>query len=790
MGLFALLAAIMLLPPGSATAQQSLPVPELLYYKFDGTGSTVTNYASAAPAGTESASLIGSISQGGTGLCAGALVGTGGASTIDYLNTNWAPDLGNTAWTISFWTSNIPSTTNTHYIFGDVNASGFRCFTGGVAGADNWILRGGGGPDVLVSGGASTTESMTSFVYDPSTSRVYAYLNGVRVNEVVVGAYNLTGDGPFKVGAYSGSNSLPPGSLMDEFGLYNRALSEEEILQLYERKTFETVNISTCNNPYTSPSGNYNWTSSGTYNDTIPNSYCGDSIITVNLTITNNTLQINEQPEDSIAAAGDEVSFSVSATDAISYQWQVDTGSGFSNIANNITYSGATTATLTIRDASGDMTNYRYRCVVTGTCGSINSNEALLTVKVNPSIVFGPLMDQVYGDAIFEIAASSNSDGSFTYGSDNTSVALVSFNTTDNKWYVEIKGAGTASITAYQAAGSLYEADSAKTDLTVNKAVLSITADAKSKVFGAADPALTYTATGYQYSDNNSILTGALNRDAGEDAGEYTINQNTLSAGNNYTISYTASKLTINKAPQIITWNQQLTLGCGGATTVQLTASSNSGLPISYSSSNTAVASINGSTLTAQQSGAASITATQEGNNNYLPATAVIRNLTNSVNGLIKHHFRDAIFFVNENNAYVAWQWYKNGNAVSGATSAYYSEPTALTGTYYVVATDNNGNTVRSCPLTLTGSSLVDRKMLVSPNPAQAGNSATVTINYSSNDLQGAVLIVSDMSGNVLQQVVNITPIQRIQLPSNNGLYIITLLRANGLKESVNVVVK
>ena len=168
----------------------------------------------------------------------------------------------------------------------------------------------------------------------------------------------------------------------------------------------------------------------------------------------------------------------------------------------------------------------------------------------------------------------------------------------------------------------------------------------------------------------------------------------------------------------------------------------------------------------------------------------MVKNLTNSVNGLIKHHFRDAIFFVNENNTYVAWQWYKNGNAVSGATSAYYSEPTALTGTYYVVATDNNGNTVRSCPLTLTGSSLVDRKMLISPNPAQAGNSATVTINYSSNDLQGAALIVSDISGNVLQQVVNITPIQRIQLPSNTGLYIITLLRADGLKETVNVIVK
>jgi hypothetical protein len=49
-----------------------------------------------------------------------------------------------------------------------------------------------------------------------------------------------------------------------------------------------TETIMACDS-YTSPSGNYVWTSSGTYIDTIPNSVGCDSIITINLTVLNST---------------------------------------------------------------------------------------------------------------------------------------------------------------------------------------------------------------------------------------------------------------------------------------------------------------------------------------------------------------------------------------------------------------------------------------------------------------------------------------------------------------------
>ena len=97
-------------------------------------------------------------------------------------------------------------------------------------------------------------------------------------------------------------------------------------------------------------------------------------------------------------------------------------------------------------------------------------------------------------------------------------------------------------------AGSNYTIAYTGANLTINKALLNIAAQAKSKTYGDADPALTYTASGFKNGDTAAIITGALNRNAGENVGSYTINKNTLAAGGNYDVNYTSANLTINKA--------------------------------------------------------------------------------------------------------------------------------------------------------------------------------------------------------------------------------------------------
>lgn len=213
---------------------QGVLTPEVLYYKFDGSGTSVPNYASAPPIGTANATVMGSLTQGTTTLCHGSLIGSGNASTTDYLNTGWTPNLGSGAWTISVRTSGISTSGTLYYIFGDLGTNSFRCFTNGIAGSTNWVIRGAGLTDLYINGGALSTPTMITFVYDPTLGNLKGYLNGILVSTVAQGAVNLTGTGPFKVMGYSTNVGAPAGGLIDEFRLYSHALTAAEVLELYD----------------------------------------------------------------------------------------------------------------------------------------------------------------------------------------------------------------------------------------------------------------------------------------------------------------------------------------------------------------------------------------------------------------------------------------------------------------------------------------------------------------------------------------------------------------------------
>jgi Ca2+-binding RTX toxin-like protein len=90
--------------------------------------------------------------------------------------------------------------------------------------------------------------------------------------------------------------------------------------------------------------------------------------------------------------------------------------------------------------------------------------------------------------------------------------------------------------------------------LTITPAPLTVKADPQTKVYGQPDPALTYQASGFQFSDTAAtVLSGGLTRAAGKNVGDYAIAQGTLAANSNYTLSFTGNTLTVTPAPLTVT---------------------------------------------------------------------------------------------------------------------------------------------------------------------------------------------------------------------------------------------
>ncbi len=125
------------------------------------------------------------------------------------------------------------------------------------------------------------------------------------------------------------------------------------------------------------------------------------------------------QPSNSAVCEGTGTSFTIVATGATSYQWQVDQGGGFVNLSNNSTYSGVTSATLTLSTVTTAMNGYLYRCIATNGSGSTNSNSATLTVTplpINPT-----LLAKI--PATITVADGTPVSATFTAGSGGTGCA-------------------------------------------------------------------------------------------------------------------------------------------------------------------------------------------------------------------------------------------------------------------------------------------------------------------------------------------------------------------------------
>ena len=95
-------------------------------------------------------------------------------------------------------------------------------------------------------------------------------------------------------------------------------------------------------------------------------------------------------PDQSIFAGGNAI-FTVTATNADTYQWQVSTDGGtvFNNIIDGTEYAGTQSTALTVNSADVNKNGFRYRVWASksgASCPAATSASALLTVKVETVI--------------------------------------------------------------------------------------------------------------------------------------------------------------------------------------------------------------------------------------------------------------------------------------------------------------------------------------------------------------------------------------------------------------------
>ncbi len=175
-----------------------------------------------------------------------------------------------------------------------------------------------------------------------------------------------------------------------------------------------------------------------------------------------------------------------------------------------VTLVGAGTCTIAA-DQSGDV-NYNAASQVT---------QSFIVTKADQTITFGTLSGKTYGDAAFNITASSSAGLFITFTSSTTGVCTVLTlddarpgavvgRTSGPQATVTIVGAGTCTIAANQSGSSNYNAAPQVTQtFTVAKASQTITfGTLEGKTFGDAAFAITATATSTEVVVFSSLTTG------------------------------------------------------------------------------------------------------------------------------------------------------------------------------------------------------------------------------------------------------------------------------------------
>jgi len=400
----------------------------------------------------------------------------------------------------------------------------------------------------------------------------------------------------------------------------------------------------------------------GTYYVIVANSAGSTTSDNAVLTVSAGTTAptISTQPGNRSATAGGSASFTVAASGSspFTYQWQRSTNSGstWSSLSNDSTYTGVTTVTLTVGGSTTGMSGDQFRCVVTNSAGSATSNAATLTVS---AVVVAPTISTQPGNQ--PVTAGNNA--SFTVAAGGTSPFTY-------QWQRSTNAGSTWSSLSND---STY-AGVATAGLSVGGTTTGMSGDqfrcvVSNSAGSATSSAATLTVTA-------AVVAPAITTQPGSQA---------VVAGNSVSFTVVAS----GTAPLAYQWRKAGVniIGANSATytigTAQTTDATTYAVVVSNSAGS---ATSNDATLTVTAATLAPSITTQ-------PASVTVTAGTSA-----------SFTVVASGTAPLAYQWRKGGVTISGANSATYTIGSAQTSDAadYAVVVSNSAGSVTSGNATLT----------------------------------------------------------------------------------------
>ena len=163
-----------------------------------------------------------------------------------------------------------------------------------------------------------------------------------------------------------------------------------------------------------------------------------------------------------------------------------------------------------------------------------------------------------------DVTVTPNASQSKIYGDDDPTITytytpeLVTGNTySGSLTRIAGENAGNYGIAiGTLSAGNNYKITLAEANFSVTPKPVTVTPDIKTKVYGEADPSLSYTIAPSLLGAD--AITGVLSRAEGENVGSYDINIGTLTAGGNYEISVVDIDFTITPKTVTVIPNEKL----------------------------------------------------------------------------------------------------------------------------------------------------------------------------------------------------------------------------------------